>query len=168
MVCSLVSFSHLMLCFQVDLVFVRIAFKKLLQPGQSFIARSTASKPSQRTHVLLKQERTCLLHSDYIQYLKKKKRINIFQKKRQMKENVHTCCSMHMRYLQTEKHVSFFLHSLWSFFPPANPHGSAPLQSANQHSKNPTCDLTTFNEHGLNSWTVLNTNPRPTQGYFKK
>lgn len=98
-VCSLVSFSHLMLSFR-WILFCQKCFWKLLQPCQSFIARSncfcpcspgwsyTASKPSQRIHFLLKQEATCLLHSNYIEYLKKNmnKYFSKIKEKRQIKE----------------------------------------------------------------------------------
>lgn len=71
----------------------------------------------------------------------------------------------HAYALFTNRKTCFlFLHSLWFFLPT---HVVKHLTISKSTFKNPTCDQTTFNEHGLNSWTVLNTNPCPTQGYLK-
>lgn len=158
-VCSLVSFSHLMLSFR-WILFCQKCFWKLLQPCQSFIARSncfcprspgwsyTNSKPSQRIHFLLKQEATCLLHSNYIEYLKKNMNKYFSKIKKTNKRNGHTCCSMHMRYLQIEKHVSFFC-TPYGFS--CQPTWLSTLQSANQHSKT----LHVIKPHLMNmAWTV--------------
>lgn len=157
MVCSLVSFSHLMLSFfRGILFFVRIAFKKLPQPGQSFIARSncffpcppgwsyTASKKN-LTKKTFSFKAGANLSSTQQLYLniwkEEKKRINIFQNNKRKDKWKKTALLFHAYALFTNWKTRFLFPALPPWF---NPHGSAPYNQQNQHSKNPTCDLTTF------------------------
>lgn len=161
MVCSLVSFSHLMLSFLGGFCFLSELLSKsyrnpvrvssLVQTVSFLVLLGEATqllkKTSQRKHFLLKQERTCLLHSNYIWiFEKKKKRINIFQNNKRKDKWKKTALLFHAYVLFTNWKTRFLFPALppWSVFLPANPHGSAPYNQQNQHSKNPTCDLTTF------------------------